>query len=99
VVDGGAQQMDCGKLGVFTRAANVFFRVRGVTCLATEKCADPLFVAEPKGNGATFTPAELDGFNTALQSGSPAKGLGAVPQIVGTASTAVTKPPTVVTPP
>jgi hypothetical protein len=97
VVNGGAQQMDCGKLGVFTRASNVFFGVRGVTCLATEKCADPLFVAEPKGNGANFTPAELDGFNTALQSRSPATGLGAAPQIVGTASTVVTAPRAVLT--
>jgi hypothetical protein len=53
------------------------------------------------GNGATFTPAELDGFNTALQAGSPATGMGAPAQIVGTSSTAVTTPPTVVasTPP
>ena len=99
VVNGGAQQMDCGKLGVFTRASNVFFGVRGVTCLATEKCADPLFVAEPKGNGANFTPAELDGFNTALQSGSPATGRGAAPQIVGTPPAVVTAPPPTVTPP
>jgi hypothetical protein len=98
---GGPQQVDISKLGTFTRIGNVYFGVRGVTCNATERCADPLFVSEPSGNDVTFTEAELDGFNTALQSGSPATGLGAAAQVVGTASTVVTPPPPppVVTPP
>ncbi|MCU1253041.1 MAG: peptidase gametolysin [Edaphobacter sp.] len=96
---GGPQQVDCKKMGVFTRTSNVIFGVKSFTCLATEKCADPLFVGEPKGSRATFNVAQLDGFNTALQSGSPAAGLGAAPQIVGTASTGVVvAPPPVVSP-
>jgi hypothetical protein len=101
VVNGGATQTDCKNMGVFTRASNVFFGVRSFTCLATEKCADPKFVGEPKGSGATFNVAQLDGFNTALQFGSPATGFGAPAQIIGTASTDVasTPPPPVVPPP
>jgi hypothetical protein len=95
---GGPQQVDCSKMGVFARSNNVIFGTRDGNCLSTETCSDPHFVNEPRGNGTSFTPAELDVFNTALQAGSSATGLGAAAQIVGTASTTVTTPP-VVTPP
>jgi hypothetical protein len=39
-------------------------------------CADPLFVAKPRGTGTTFAEPELDNFNFHPASGSPAIGHG-----------------------
>jgi hypothetical protein len=81
-------------IGTVNRTNNVYFGVRGCsTGIATEQCADPHFVNEP-----TFVAeSSLDAFNTNLQSGSPAAGIGAPPQIVGITQPVVTPPP--VTPP
>jgi hypothetical protein len=64
-------------LGTITRTNNTYFGLANFTPVATEKVADPLFVSEPTGTGATFTEVELDNFNFALTSGSPAIGQGA----------------------
>ena len=82
-------------IGTIIRNNNVYFGVRGCsTGIATEQCADPAFVNEP----AFTAESSLDGFNTNLQSGSPAAGIGAPPQVVGTPLTGAATPP-VATPP
>ena len=84
-------------IGTVNRSNNVYFGVRGCsTGIPTENCADPAFVNEPM----TFAgESSLDAFNTTLQSGSPATGLGAPPQIVGAYTTSTAPPPPVVPPP
>jgi hypothetical protein len=82
------------QIGTVNRTNNVYFGVRGCSPVANEQCADPKFVNEPVFAGES----SLDGFNTTLQSGSPAAGLGATPQIVGTPLTSGVAPPPVVTP-
>jgi hypothetical protein len=82
-------------IGTVNRSNNVYFGVRGCsTGIPTEQCADPRFVNEP----AFVSESSLDGFNTTLQSGSPAAGIGAPAQVVGTPPTSAPTPP-VVTPP
>jgi len=83
-------------IGNVNRTNNLYFGVRGCsTGIPSEQCADPKFVNEPAFAGES----SLDGFNTTLQSGSPAAGLGAPAQIVGAPSTSASTPPPVVTPP
>jgi hypothetical protein len=75
-------------LGTITRTNNTYFGLANFTPTAMENVADPLFVAEPTGTGTTFAEAELDNFNFALTSGSPAIGQGAT-----STGTVVTPPP------
>jgi hypothetical protein len=83
-------------IGTVTRANNVYFGVRGCsTGIATEQCADPKFVNEP----AFVAESSLDGFNTTLQSGSPAAGIGAPSQMVGTPASGGASPPVGSSPP
>jgi hypothetical protein len=83
-------------IGTINRTNNVYFGVRGCsTGIPGEQCVDPAFVNEP----AFTSESSLDGFNTTLQSGSPAGGIGATPQILGGSTTSGTTPPPVVTPP
>jgi hypothetical protein len=77
-------------IGTVTRTNNLYFGIRGCsTGIATEQCADPKFVNEP----LFVAESSLDGFNTTLQSGSPAAGIGAPSQIVGTPASGVAAPP------
>jgi hypothetical protein len=83
-------------IGTIIRTNNVYFGVRGCsTGIPTEQCADPGFVNEPAFSGES----SLDGFNTALQSGSPATSIGASPQIIGSSTTPGGTPPPVGPPP
>lgn len=73
---GGWCLPDCnhttGPIGTITRTNNVYFGLANFTPVATETVADPLFVNEPTGTGASFTEAELDNFNFTLSGGTPA---------------------------
>ena len=55
-------------IGNWERSHNVFFGLRNVKCEATEICADPKFVNEPRFAHET----DLDNFNFHLAPGSPA---------------------------
>ncbi len=85
-----ANTSDGGVIGTINRDRNIYFGTRDCTSVintltpdtlhgtvTNEQCIDAGFVNQPTTDGTTFANGQLDNFNFALSSTSPAKGAGA----------------------